>query len=70
MKSKCVRNCLLIVNSWSSFRSKDDEDDEDDLWNENDDWWNCRDDNSESIQREMIISRNYAGVIIGMSFSL
>lgn len=49
------------------FRNKDDEEDDndDDLWNENDDWWYGQDDNTETIQREMAISSNYAGVIIG-----
>jgi hypothetical protein len=49
------------------FRNKDDEEDDndDDLWNENDDWWYGQDDNTETIQREMTINSNYAGVIIG-----
>ena len=47
--------------------NRDDEDE--DLWNENDDWWNYCDDNSETIQREMIINNTYAGVIIGRLFT-
>ena len=55
------------------FRNTDDDDEEEeeDLWDENDEWWNCRhvrDNNSETVQREMVISNIYAGVVIGRSF--
>ena len=50
------------------LRDTDEDDDDDDLWDENDEWWNCqntKDNNSEAIQREMLISNMHAGVIIG-----
>jgi hypothetical protein len=47
---------------------RDTDEDDDDLWDENDEWWNCqntKDNSSEAIQREMLISNMHAGVIIG-----
>ncbi len=41
---------------------------DDDLWDENEDSWNIQSDDSETIQRDIVINNVYAGIIIGRVF--
>ncbi|CAF0885868.1 unnamed protein product [Rotaria sp. Silwood1] len=63
---------MHVTEDEESDDDDDDDNDDDDLWDENDEWWNfrnTRDNNTDIIQREMIISNKYAGVVIGVNAS-
>ncbi len=56
----------MISSSFFDIRFYSSEDD--DLWDENEDSWNIQSDDSETIQRDIVINNVYAGIIIGRIF--
>jgi hypothetical protein len=57
---------MMISSSFFDIRFYSSEDD--DLWDENEDSWNIQSDDSETIQRDIVINNVYAGIIIGRVF--
>jgi hypothetical protein len=57
---------MMISSFFFDIRFYSSEDD--DLWDENEDSWNIQSDDSETIQRDIVINNVYAGIIIGRIF--
>jgi hypothetical protein len=57
---------MMISSFFFDIRFYSSEDD--DLWDENEDSWNIQSDDSETIQRDIVINNVYAGIIIGRVF--
>jgi hypothetical protein len=59
-KMKSESFVIIIFFNIPFYRSEDD-----DPWDDDEDWSNTQPDNSEIIQREIVINNVYAGIIIG-----